>query len=146
MDRDQVKVDVIHRLAAGGSVQIQHVHRIGLHRLGERTHEARETPVHGGEFRVPHVPDLGPVRLRDDQHMAAPHRVHVHERERAGIFEDLGDGGLSRDDAAEHAVRTPIPGSLEPGLPGLRHCRSSRADSRPPPAVLDCPGILRGSA
>lgn len=124
-DRDQVEVEVEHRLAAGPTVQAQDVHRIGPHRSCERSNERGQPPVHRGEFSVRHIPDLRTVRLRDHEDMAAAHGAGVHEREHAPVLEDRRARCLARHDPAENAVGTAIPAASAPGHPGLRHLVAS---------------------
>ena len=69
MDRDQVEVEVEHRLAAGPPVEAQDVHRIGPRRSRERPHERGQRPVHRGEFSVLKSTAIVTLwlRHRDDQ-------------------------------------------------------------------------------
>ena len=102
--RDDVHVEMKHRLPGGRPVGLQEVDAVGTQLL----HGARGDPLRrrGDRLEVLGIDlvHVARMRARDDERVAARRRVDVHEGERALVLRDDRRGDLAGDDLAEQAV------------------------------------------
>src|SRR5213594_1706266 len=121
--RNQVQVEVRHRLEGGGAVGLQQVQAIRLERLPDRQRDPPGRHRRRLEVLDVDLEERRRVALRHHEAVAGAQRIDVHEGERALVLVDPHRGDLAVPDLAEHAVAH-RPDSLRPR-------RSSRRDPGP---------------
>src|SRR5216117_2716149 len=110
--RDEVQMEVRHRLEGGRAVGLQHVEPVGLDGAAQGVGNTLGGDDGRLQVFVVGLEQRRRVVLGDDEAVARVQRIDVHEAERPCVLVDLQGRNLSVADLAEHTIahaRLPAP-------------------------------------